>query len=118
MTTIHLKRVYEPASTDDGYRILVDRLWPRGVSKEKARIDYWEKGVTPSPALRTWFGHDPRKWHEFSRRYREELEKNSAAVDAFKKIISKEPVVTFVYGAKDTEHTHAIVLKEFIESTK
>lgn len=113
--TIRLKRAYEKASKDDGFRILVDRLWPRGVSKIEAHIDAWLKDVTPSPALRTWFAHDREKWAEFRRRYTAELEHDDAAVAELRDLVAEKKNVTFVYGAKDTEHTHAIVLREFIE---
>jgi uncharacterized protein YeaO (DUF488 family) len=114
--TIKLKRAYEKASKDDGFRILVDRLWPRGVSKVDAHFDAWLKDVTPSPALRTWFGHDPEKWAEFRRRYTAELQQESVAVAELRDLVAEKKNVTFVYGAKDAEHTHAIVLKEFIEA--
>jgi len=114
--TLQLKRVYESAEDGDGKRILVDRLWPRGLSKDEARVDLWLKAVAPSPDLRRWFGHDPEKWAEFRRRYRHELEENVAAVDELKKAISRSKA-TLLYGAKDQEHNHAIVLKDFIEKT-
>ena len=114
-TMIKLKRAYEKAATDDGFRILVDRLWPRGVSKVEAHIDAWLKDVTPSPALRTWFGHDPERWAEFRRRYTAELEKDATAVAELRDLVADKKQVTFVYGAKDTEHTHAIVLRDFVE---
>jgi uncharacterized protein YeaO (DUF488 family) len=112
---IKLKRAYEQRSKDDGFRILVDRLWPRGVSKVEAHFDAWLKDVTPSPKLRTWFGHDPAKWDEFRRRYTAELEHENEAVAELRDLIAEKKTVTFVYGAKDSEHTHAIVLKDFIE---
>ena len=114
--TLRLKRVYESAESGDGKRILVDRLWPRGVSKDEAKVDLWLKAVAPSPDLRRWFGHDPEKWAEFRRRYRNELEENVAAVDELKKAIGRSKA-TLLYGAKDQEHNHAIVLKDFIEKT-
>ena len=112
---IQLKRAYEKASKDDGFRILVDRLWPRGVSKVAAHFGAWLKDVTPSPELRTWFGHDPEKWAEFRRRYTAELKQDSAAVAELCDLVAEKKNVTFVYGAKDSAHTHAIVLKDFIE---
>jgi uncharacterized protein YeaO (DUF488 family) len=112
---IKLKRAYEKAAKDDGFRILVDRLWPRGVSKVEAHIDAWLKDVTPSPQLRTWFGHDPEKWGEFRRRYTAELKQDDVAVAELRDLVAEKKNVTFVYGAKDVEHTHAIVLKDFIE---
>lgn len=114
--SLHIKRVYDPSDDSDGKRILVDRLWPRGLSKTEAKVDIWLKEVAPSPVLRRWFGHDPEKWTEFRRRYRDELEKNSEAVDALKKEIGRA-TATILYGAKDSEHNHAIVLKDFIEKT-
>ena len=111
--TINLKRVYENPTPADGTRILVDRLWPRGLTKEKAGIDVWLKEIAPSTALRKWFGHDPAKWVEFQKRYREELEKNPAQV-ALLKEQAKKGAVTLVYGAKDEEHNEALVLKELL----
>ena len=110
---LHIKRIYEPADEGDGTRILVDRLWPRGISKTEARIDAWLKDIAPSPDLRRWFGHDPNKWSEFRRRYEDELEKNLRAVDELRKRIDQS-TATLLYGARDNEHNHAIVLKDFI----
>jgi uncharacterized protein YeaO (DUF488 family) len=115
---IKLKRAYDKASKDDGFRILVDRLWPRGVGKVEAHIDAWLKGVTPSPALRTWFGHDPAKWTEFRRRYTAELKQDKVAVAELRDLVAEKKNVTFVYGAKDSEHTHAIVLRDFVERSR
>lgn len=112
---LHVKRVYESAGDGDGKRILVDRLWPRGLSKAEARVDVWLKEVAPSPALRRWFGHDPEKWNEFRHRYRDELEKN-AAVAELKKAIGTS-TATLLYGARDTEHNNAVVLKDYIETS-
>lgn len=111
---IRLKRIYEPASSDDGTRILVDRLWPRGVSKEKAQLDLWLKDVAPSTALRTWFGHDPAKWQEFRKRYTKELTAHPAAVATLQEKI-RHGTVTLLYGARDTEHNEAVVLKDYLE---
>jgi len=111
---IKLKRVYSPASLDDGYRVLVERLWPRGVTKERARVDLWLKEVAPSPELRKWFGHDPARWDEFRRRYRTELQQKSGLLDLLKQRIVRGPV-TFVYAARDEEHNGAVVLKEFLD---
>ncbi|MBB5550905.1 DUF488 domain-containing protein [Rhizobium lentis] len=110
---LHIKRIYQPKDDKDGTRILVDRLWPRGLSKRDAAVDIWLKDIAPSPALRRWFGHDPAKWTEFQRRYRDELEKNSSAVEDLKRHIGKS-TATLLYAAKDTEHNHAIVLQHFI----
>ena len=111
--TIHIKRIYEPANEGDGARILVDRLWPRGVSKSEARIDLWLKDIAPSTGLRRWFGHDPNKWSEFRRRYQDELKRNAKVVDEIKEKIGQS-TATLLYGAKDVEHNHAIVLMDFI----
>lgn len=110
--TIRIKRVYEPPADADGKRILVDRLWPRGLSKEKAEVDVWLKEVGPSNALRKWFGHDPDRWPEFTRKYRAEL-KGSAALKELKKAAKGR--VTLVYGAKDEKHNQAIVLQKILK---
>ena len=112
---LRLKRVYEKAASNDGYRILVDRLWPRGVTKVAARVDLWFKDIAPSPALRTWFGHDPERWDEFRERYFAELEKRPNDVVRLRDLIAAHPVTTLVYAAKDPEHTHALALKDFVE---
>jgi len=111
---IKLKRAYEKPAKDDGLRILVDRLWPRGVTKVAAHVDLWLKDVAPSTALRIWFGHDPARWDEFRQRYFEELKKSDDAVAQLRALIAEQPV-TFVYAAKDPEHTHALALKDFVE---
>ena len=108
-----IKRVYEMPSRDDGKRILVDRLWPRGLTKEKASIDLWLKEIAPSTALRKWFDHDPDKWKEFQKRYRKELRDNKELVSLLKEKI-KKGTVTLVYGAKDEKHNEALVLKEWL----
>jgi uncharacterized protein YeaO (DUF488 family) len=108
-----IKRVYEKPDKDDGFRILVDRLWPRGLTKEKAGIDIWLKDIAPSSELRKWFGHDPEKWKEFRKRYNKELKKNEEQVSLLKEQMKKGPV-TLVYGAKDEEHNEARVLKELL----
>ena len=110
---INIKRVYEEPTQEDGTRILVDRLWPRGLTKEKAGVDVWLKKIAPSTALRQWFAHDPDKWAEFQKRYHEELKKNPAQV-ALLKEQAKKGAVTLVYGAKDEEHNEARVLKELL----
>jgi uncharacterized protein YeaO (DUF488 family) len=111
---IKLKRAYEKPAKDDGLRILVDRLWPRGVTKLAAHVDLWLKDVAPSSTLRTWFGHDPARWDEFRRRYFDELKQRADAVAQLRALIAEQPV-TFVYAAKDSEHTHALALKDFVE---
>jgi len=110
---IKIKRVYENSSKDDGERILVDRLWPRGVSKEKAKIDLWVKEIAPSDELRKWFSHDPLKWVEFKKRYENELKANPEVQKLVS--ISKKENLTLLYAAKDEEHNNAVVLKEFME---
>jgi uncharacterized protein YeaO (DUF488 family) len=111
---IQLKRAYDPASNDDGWRVLVDRIWPRGIRKEGARIDLWLKEVAPSTALRKWFGHDPTKWREFKKRYFAELADNAPVVEELVKQ-AKRGLVTLVYGAKDKTHNNALALKEYLE---
>jgi uncharacterized protein YeaO (DUF488 family) len=111
---ILLKRAYEPAGRQDGFRILVDRLWPRGVSRGSAHIDMWLKDVAPSKSLRKWFGHDPSRWVEFRDRYFLELGRNPEAVAQLKKQL-RHGVVTLVYAAKDTECNDAVALKAYIE---
>jgi len=111
--TIRLKRAYKKADPADGTRILVDRLWPRGLTKEKAAIDLWLKEIAPSTDLRKWFGHDPKKWRHFRGRYRTELKQHSAALQLIKSK-AREGVVTLIYGARDQEHNEAVVLKEVL----
>ncbi len=111
---ISIKRVYEPPEESDGFRILVDRLWPRGVSKEKAGIGLWMKEVGPSDALRKWFGHDPARWDEFMKRYEKELDGKGELVGELAGK-AKQGKLTLVYGAKDTEHNQAVVLKGYLE---
>ena len=114
---IRLKRAYEKSEPADGLRILVDRLWPRGLTKEKAAIDLWLKEVAPSTELRKWFGHDPKKWRSFRNRYRTELKEQGAALQLIKSK-AKEGVVTLVYGARDQEHNEAVVLKELLTARR
>lgn len=115
MSEIKIKRAYEDVSKQDGYRILVDRLWPRGVTKERAQIDEWVKEVAPSTELRKWFHHDPTQWEEFEKRYRKELADKREALHKIAKR-AKEGTVTLIYSAKDEEHNQAIVLKSLIEA--
>ena len=110
---IQLKRVYEEPGDTDGKRILIDRLWPRGVTKAKARIEIWLKDIAPSTELRTWFGHDPSKWDDFKNRYNNELENNTTSASQLREHIEKGKV-TLVYGAKDKEHNDAVVLAEYL----
>ncbi len=111
---ISIKRVYDQPEKGDGRRILVDRLWPRGLTKEKAAVDLWLKEIAPSTELRKWFGHDPEKWAEFKKRYHAELRKNPDAV-AQLRAQAKKGKVTLLYGAKDEEHNEAVVLASWIE---
>jgi uncharacterized protein YeaO (DUF488 family) len=111
---IRLKRAYEPVSPADGKRILVERLWPRGVRKEQVALDEWLKDIAPSQELRRWFAHDPAKWAEFERRYLQELEGNPEQVAYLEQIVSQGPV-TFVYAARDEQHNSALILKRYIE---
>lgn len=110
---IQLKRIYEAADSKDGYRVLVDRLWPRGVSKDKAALDEWLKEVGPSDELRQWFGHDPDKYVEFKKRYEQELANNPAFAQ-LRKIVQEHPSVTLLYGAHDPEHNQAVVLQSLL----
>lgn len=111
---IRLKRAYEPAAPGDGHRVLVERLWPRGVTKTRLRLDEWAKDVSPSPALRRWFGHDPAKWPEFRRRYVAELRANRTA---WRPLLAaaRRGRVTFVYAARDPARNSAAVLKAFLD---
>jgi uncharacterized protein YeaO (DUF488 family) len=114
---IKLKRVYEEPSPKDGFRVLVDRLWPRGLSKERAAVDLWLKEAAPSPELRKWFDHDPARWQQFQQRYRAELRDKKDALKLLKQK-SKEGTVTLVYAARDEEHNGAVALKRFLGSCK
>ena len=110
---LKLKRAYDSPSKDDGCRILVDRLWPRGLRKSEARIEYWLKEIAPSTALRKWFGHDPARWEEFRKRYFAELDGRAPAVAALRER-AERGVVTLVYGAKDEAHNHAVALRDYL----
>lgn len=110
-----MKRVYEKPKVEDGMRILVDRLWPRGLTKEKARVDLWLKDIAPSTKLRKWFGHNPLKWNEFRERYLQELKNNEKLTSILKEQL-KNGMVTLVYGARDEAHNEAIVIKDFFSS--
>jgi uncharacterized protein YeaO (DUF488 family) len=113
VSKLNIKRVYERPSRNDGTRILVDRIWPRGVSKKKAALDEWFKDIAPSPGLRKWFGHDPERFAEFRRRYCAELKLNKAAVKHMRDLM-RGSQVTLLYGAHDEEHNHARVLAEYL----
>ncbi|MDK2743608.1 MAG: DUF488 domain-containing protein [Nitrospira sp. BO4] len=110
---ILIKRVYEPVAETDGFRVLVDRLWPRGVSKAKAKLDLWLPDIGPSTALRQWFNHDPAKWTEFRRRYLTELKKKTSLFATIKKQVKAGPV-TLLYSAKDERHNQAVVLRSYL----
>lgn len=112
---IKLKRAYEKPAREDGWRVLVERLWPRGLTKSEAKIDLWLKDVAPSTELRKWFGHDPAKWAQFRRRYQSELKQHRESIDMLEQKARERPV-TLVYAARDQEHNGAVVLKEFIEN--
>ncbi len=112
---LSIKRAYEHPAPSDGTRILVDRLWPRGLTKEKASIDTWLKDIAPSKDLRIWFGHKPERFAEFSRKYIDELRKNPA-VATLEELMAQTPNTTLVYAAKDPEINHAVVLKKFLET--
>ena len=108
---VQLKRVYEPAAPEDGVRVLVDRLWPRGLRKADAAIDHWMKNIAPSTELRQWFGHDPERWPEFRRRYTRELQQQATAVDELREL-ARGGRVTLVFAAHDEAHNDAVVLRD------
>jgi uncharacterized protein YeaO (DUF488 family) len=110
---IRLKRAHEPATPADGHRVLIDRLWPRGISRERARLDGWEKELSPSTKLRQWFGHEPRRFNEFRRRYIEELRSQRPRLTALRRR-ARDGTLTLVYSAHDTEHNDAVVLAEVL----
>ncbi len=112
---VAIKRVYAEVSDEDGCRVLVERLWPRGVAKEQARLERWLKQIAPSSELRTWFGHDPEKWTEFRKRYARELDGNPEAVQELVDL-AQAGRVTLVYAARDETHNSAVVLKEYLEA--
>lgn len=113
MKTIQIKRVYEDKSKDDGYRVFVDRLWPRGVSKEDAHFDEWMKELAPSTELRKWFDHKPERFEEFSKRYKKELAEQKELLDKLKELAKKKKV-TLLFAAKDTEINNAVVIQEVL----
>jgi uncharacterized protein YeaO (DUF488 family) len=110
---LRIKRVYELPDKDDGARVLVDRLWPRGLRKDKAALTLWLKEIAPSPELRIWFGHDPARWTEFSRRYRAELARHDEAIARLTDLSKRGPM-TLLYAAHDTAHNHALVLAAYL----
>ncbi|HJU14564.1 MAG TPA: DUF488 domain-containing protein [Candidatus Nitrosotalea sp.] len=111
---IKIKRVYEPSSPQDGFRVLVDRLWPRGLSKESAGVDLWIKEIAPSDKLRKWFSHDPKKWAEFKKRYASELDGRGEIVENLRSLAKEKGKITLVYGAKDEKYNNAVFLQEFL----
>ena len=111
---IKTKRIYEEAAQDDGYRILIDRLWPRGVSKENAKVDLWLKEIAPTTELRKWFNHEPEKWDEFRERYKMELAENKKLIEEIIALEKEHQTVTLLYAAKDSEHANARVLTEVL----
>ncbi|WP_276500203.1 DUF488 domain-containing protein [Terrimonas pollutisoli] len=111
---IKIKRIYDPPDPKDGIRILVDRLWPRGVKKENAKVDIWMKEIAPSPGLRKWFNHEPAKWEDFKKAYKEELE-HSKVIGELGEYIRVNKKITLLYAASDQEHNHALVLLDYIK---
>jgi uncharacterized protein YeaO (DUF488 family) len=111
---LSIKRAYEPAKKNDGLRILVDRVWPRGLTKTKLQLHEWRKEIAPSTPLRKWFNHDPNRWVEFKRRYRAELKDHRSELSELRALASRKHV-TLVYSAKDETHNQAVALKEFLE---
>lgn len=117
MHKINIKRIYDKPFKTDGVRILVDRLWPRGISKDKAKLDFWEKEIAASSELRVWFGHKPERFEEFAKKYREELTLHLDKIKKIKKVLNSHNI-TLLYAAKDTKNNQAIILKDFIENIK
>jgi DNA-3-methyladenine glycosylase len=111
---IHIKRIYEPPASTDGFRVLIDRLWPRGVSKQDAALDFWLKEVAPTAELRNWFDHIPERFDEFTTRYRAELD-NNPALDQLREVIASEKTVTLLYGAKNETMNQAVVLQQYLK---
>lgn len=107
---IQVQRIYDSLEKSDGARVLVDRLWSRGISKEKAHLDLWLKEIAPSNELRTWFGHDPEKWNEFQKRYKKELEGKTELINQLKQLEKEKKLITLLYSAKDREHNNAVAL--------
>ena len=114
MHTFRLKRIYDASDSSDGFRVLVDRLWPRGMKKEDAHIDLWMKNVAPSTELRKWLHHDPGRWKEFDKLYRAELRDHEKELEELR-LKARRGAITLLYGAKDVEHNHAVVLKKVLE---
>jgi uncharacterized protein YeaO (DUF488 family) len=112
---IRIKRVYDLPTEEDGFRILIDRLWPRGMSKIKANLDLWTKDIAPSEELRTWFNHEHCKWGEFQKKYKTELSVKQAAIKQIEQLEKEKGVITLVYSARDTEHNNAVALKSILD---
>jgi uncharacterized protein YeaO (DUF488 family) len=112
---IKLKRAYDPPDKEDGFRVLADRIWPRGVKKEDLALDLWLKEIAPSSSLRKWFGHDPKRWPEFCQRYEVELKEKGDVIDSLKEK-SDHGALTLVFSARDAEHNNAVALKKYLES--
>jgi uncharacterized protein YeaO (DUF488 family) len=112
---LKLRRIYLPPTPSDGYRVLVDRLWPRGLSKSKAHVDLWMKDIGPSNGLRKWFGHDPKRWIAFRARYWRELRRKSQLVLELKKLLKKQRAVTLLFSARDEQHNQAVALSAFLQ---
>jgi len=113
---IRIKRIYEEYSPDDGFRILIDRLWPRGVSKDDARVDLWFKEIAPTDHLRKWFSHDPKKWEAFKKKYIKELKENKLSLDKIRNLKKEHKNITLIFSAKDEQHNNAVVLSEFLHT--
>jgi uncharacterized protein YeaO (DUF488 family) len=115
---IRVKRIYDPAEKEDGFRILVDRLWPRGLSEDKRKIDLWLKEIAPSNELRKWFAHDPAKWDEFQRKYEEELQTKRELLHELEQLEREKKIVTLLYSAKDEMHNQAVALNKVLQESK
>lgn len=113
---ITIKRIYDPPSPDDGYRVLVDRLWPRGMSRENARVDLWLRDIAPSNELRKWYNHDPQKWNEFKERYFHEIETQKGLLEPLRKKIKEEGSITLLFSSKEVHINNAAALKEYLET--
>jgi uncharacterized protein YeaO (DUF488 family) len=115
---IRIARIYEPIGKRDGWRVLVDRLWPRGVSRDAAHVDYWAKEIAPSDALRRWFAHKPERWPEFRKRYRAELTKKKELIESLRKLQREHGKLTLLFGAKDKRHNQAVVLQDLLKGKR
>ena len=115
---VKVKRIYEAPENDDGFRVLVDRVWPRGVTKERAHLDLWFKDVAPSDALRKWFGHDPQRWTEFVAKYCKELRGKKGMVQQLRQLEAEHGTITLLYSAHDEEHNQAVAIGEFLRGTR